>query len=89
MAREFVDEPGKPEAADTVIGTTGSVADGAGDKAFADAGGSCDDDVEAFADPAKVSDLAECSPIDAAGGFEIQILQCGRLCELGPSQTLT
>ena len=88
VARELIDESGKPEAADTVIGATGGVAHCTGEKAFADTGGSGDDDVEAFADPAKVSDLAKRRPIDPAGSFHIQILKRCGLRELGPSETL-
>ena len=84
----LINEARKPEAADTVIGATGSVADCAGEKALADAGGSCDDDIEAFADPAQVGDLSERSSIDAAGGLQIQILKGSDLCELGLAQPL-
>ena len=52
MSGEFVDEPRKPEAAHAVIGAAGGMTDGAGEEALADTGGSCDDDVETFADPA-------------------------------------
>jgi hypothetical protein len=67
VAREFVDESGKPEAGDTVIGPTGSVADSTGEEAFADTGRSCDDDVEAFADPTEVRTIAGLSYLSLTG----------------------
>ena len=88
MPRELVDEPRKAEAPHAVIGAAGGMTDGTGEEAFADAGGSGDDDIEAFADPAQVGDLSERSSIDAAGGLQIQILKGSDLCELGLAQPL-
>jgi hypothetical protein len=64
------------------------MSNGAGEEALTDTGGSCNDDVEALSDPSQIGNLTKSCSIDPARGLQIQILQCGRLGELGPPQTL-
>lgn len=50
---ELVDELKEPEAAHVVVGAAGGMADGAGEVALADAGGSGEEDVEVLGDPTR------------------------------------
>jgi hypothetical protein len=74
MAGELIDEPQQPEAAHAVVGAIGGMADGAGDVALADAGGSSDEDVEVLGDPLEPGDLAEAGAVKPAGGLEVDVL---------------
>ena len=57
--------------------------------ALADAGRSGDQHVQTLGDPREVRHLAECSAVEAACGLEVEVFECGVLCELRPSQALS
>jgi hypothetical protein len=53
-----------------------------------DAGGSGDEDVQVFADPAQITHLSELAGVKSAGASGIDVLDAGRDRQLRPTQSL-
>lgn len=88
VAGEFLDEPWEAEATNGEVGAASRVRERRGDEAFADAGGSGDQDIQVLADPAKIGELTELTGIEAAGGTGIEVFEASLNREFGPPQPL-
>jgi len=56
----------------------GGVGKGTGQERFADTGGAEDEDVEVLVDPFTLGQLKDETPVDTAGGGEVEVFDSGR-----------
>jgi hypothetical protein len=88
VARELIDESGQPEAAHREVRAAGGMRESGGEVAFANAGGTGDQQVKVLLDPGEIGELGEDCRIDAARRARVEVLKTGVLRQLGPAQAL-